>query len=108
MDAVVDDPVEPVNALERDDEEILAQAKLDYKLSVDAEGDNRTAALDDLLFLTGGENQWQPEAVAARKMDGRPIITVNTLPTFLHQVTNDQRMNRPSIKVHPVDDNADI
>lgn len=90
------------------DEDILKQARKDYAMCQDSDGDNRTDARDDLLFLTGGENQWDSKAVAARKLDGRPIITVNDLPSLLHQVTNDQRMNRPSIRVHPVDSNADI
>lgn len=90
-----------------EDEKILEQARRHYKLCVEAEGDNRTNAIDDLKFLSGGEAQWDPIAVAARKRDGRPIITINDLPSMLHQVTNDQRQNTPSIKVHPVDDEAD-
>lgn len=89
-------------------DEILAEARKRYAAAQDAESDNDTAALDDLRFLSGGDNQWYPQAVASRTLDGRPIITVNSLPTYLHQVTNDQRMNTPSIKVHPVDDKADI
>lgn len=91
-----------------DDADILAEARKRYASAQESESDNDVMALDDLRFLTGGEAQWLDTAVAARKMDGRPIITVNSLPTYLHQVTNDQRMNTPSIKVHPVDDKADI
>lgn len=101
----VDDPKPPSD---QDDDDILKEARARYRLCQDAEGDNRIDALDDLRFLVGGENQWDPRAVAARKADGRPIITVNTLPTYLHQVTNDQRQNSPSIKVHPVGDKADV
>ncbi|KKL06672.1 hypothetical protein LCGC14_2593690, partial [marine sediment metagenome] len=39
--------------------------------------------------------------------DGRPILTINRMPTFVDQVVNDIRQNRPSIKVRPVDDVAD-
>jgi len=93
---------------EETDDQIPETARRHYKMCVDAEGDNRANALDDLRFKTGGEAQWDPQAVAARKRDGRPIITVNDLPNFIHQVTNDQRQNSPSIKVHPVGDKADI
>lgn len=93
---------------EETDEGILAKARREYRMCRDAEGGNRIDALDDLRFLAGGENQWDVRAVAARRADGRPVITVNDLPSFLHQVTNDQRQNRPSIKVHPVDDRADL
>jgi len=88
------------------DDDILSLARQHYRMCEDAEGD-RSDAKDDLTFLLGGENQWDPRGLAQRKLDGRPVITVNDLPTFLHQVTNDQRQNRPSIKVHPVDSNAD-
>lgn len=87
--------------------DILDIARDRYQLCVDANEDNLKNAKDDLLFLTGGTNQWEAQAVAARTTQGLPMITVNTLPTYLHQVTNDQRMNTPAIKVHPVDDNAD-
>ena len=89
------------------DKSILDQAKKHYKLAIDSDNDNRTAAKDDLLFLAGGTNQWPVKAVQQRQLDGRPCLTINSLPTFIHQVTNDQRQNRPSIKVHPVDDKAD-
>lgn len=88
------------------DDDILSQARKHYKACQDADGDNKIAALDDLRFLTG--DQWPAKARAAREFDGRPCLTINSLPTYLHQVTNDQRQNRPSIKVHPVDSNADI
>lgn len=87
--------------------DILSEARKRYRMCQDADSDNRINALDDLRFLTGGENQWDQRAVAARRLDGRPIITINTLPTYLHQITNDQRMNSPAIKVHPVDSEAD-
>jgi len=99
---------EPKKAGEETADDILSEARKRYRLCCDADSDNRTAALDDLAFLTGGEAQWDERAVAARKADGRPIITVNSLPTYLHQVTNDQRQNSPAIKVHPVDDGADV
>ncbi len=83
------------------DQEILSVARKRYASCLTADTQNKVAALDDLNFLVGGENQWPPAAIANRKLDGRPIITVNSLPTYLHQVTNDQRMNTPAIKVHP-------
>ena len=94
------DPYDDENAT--GDDAILAQARKEYRLCTDAESDNRLAAIDDLRFLTGGEAQWDVRGLNARKADGRPVITVNVLPAYLHQVTNDQRMNTPAIKVHPV------
>ena len=42
----------------------------------------------------------------ARK-EGRPVLTIDKLSTFVRQIKNDQRINKPSIKVHPVDDESD-
>lgn len=110
IDADPETPEEEPNAdpWHRSDDDILAQARKEYRACCDAESENRNNAKADLEFLSGGEAQWDAQAVTMRKADGRPVITVNSLPTYLHQVTNDQRMNTPSIKVHPVDDQADI
>jgi hypothetical protein len=92
----------------RPDSEILDEAQKRYQLCLDAHTENINAARTDLQFLKGGNNQWDPLAVTAREGAGLPIITVNQLPAFLQQVTNDQRLNTPMIKVHPVDDDADL
>jgi hypothetical protein len=42
-----------------------------------------------------------------RKEDNRPCLTINRLPSFIRQVVNDARQNKPSISVHPVDSQAD-
>lgn len=35
------------------------------------------------------------------------ILTTNKFPAYIRQVVNDARQNRPQIRFHPVDDNAD-
>lgn len=87
------------------DEDVLADARKFYEDTDIANSDNRDAALDDLRFLAG--DHWPAKTKQQRSLDGRPCLTINTLPTYVHQVTNDQRQNKPGIKVHPVDDNAD-
>jgi hypothetical protein len=89
-----------------DDDAIIAEVKRRYEASSKYYGDNHTAAMDDLQFLAG--NHWPENVRRERELDGRPCLTINKLPTFLHQVTNDQRMNVPSIQVSPVDSGADV
>lgn len=89
------------------DEDILKEGRDRYEACKKADSDNTKEAKDDLLFLSGGVNQWDTIDVAARTAQRRPMITVNNLPTFLHQVTNEQRQNRLGGKVSPVDDGAD-
>jgi len=81
------------------------------QIELDAEADwqNRLDALDDLRFVANEDNcgQWDPLVYRERLDQGRPVITVNLMPQFIRQVTNDARKNRPAIKVRPVDDDAD-
>lgn len=87
------------------DEKILEQAKKRLKVCEDAERTIREEALADMKFSAG--EQWDPAVVLARRAKRRPCLTINRLPGFIRQITNDQRQNRPSIKVHPVDDKGD-
>lgn len=88
-------------------EDILSDAKKFTQDCEAADNENHVNARDDLRFLLGGENQWRPEDLYLRRIDSRPWMTVNKLPTFIHQVTNSLRQNRPSIKIHPVGGDAD-
>jgi len=89
-----------VLARAEDDAAIIAECQDRMRISVAAESENRAMALDDLAFEKG--DQWDPIVQAQRTRDARPCLTINKLPTFLHQITNSQRQNVPSIKVHPV------
>ncbi len=89
------------------DEDILTEGRERYASCESAESDDRTAAKDDLLFLSGGVNQWDATDATIRTAQKRPMITVNNLPTFLHQVTNELRQNKLGGRVHPVDDQTD-
>lgn len=83
-----------------DDKAIIAEAIARMQISVTADSENRSEAIDDLKFKKG--DQWDPAVKAQRVRDQRPCLTMNKLPTFVHQVTNAQRQNVPSINVHPV------
>lgn len=87
-------------------DEILRVARERFVLSDEAFKDIRTTALEDLKFRAG--DQWPEEIKSERNQDGRPCLTINRIPQFIRQITNDQRQNRPAIRVSPVDDKADI
>jgi hypothetical protein len=67
-------------------------------------------------FVLQPDNQWQWPAdvlatrgsVQGQTINARPCLTINKLPQHVLQVTNDQRQNRPSGKVIPADDKADV
>lgn len=102
-----DAPSDDKPAKASDDSALIGEAIKFLATSASSDSDNRVQALDDLWFLQG-EGQWDSKMKALRDLEGRPCLTINTLPTMLHQVTNDLRQNKPGIKVHPVDDAADI
>lgn len=78
-----------------------------YQRAYDREKDNIDEAYEDLRFRRGRpEDQWPAEELNKRR-GKRPILTVNQIPQFIRQVTGDIRQIRPSIKVVPVDSNAD-
>lgn len=86
--------------------EIHERALKLYDLSVEANADNVENWLDDMRFARLGE-QWPENVKRQRELEGRPCLTLNKLPAFIRQVTNDARQNSPSIKFHPVGDGAD-
>lgn len=88
------------------DDDIHQEAMEAFELAQDNERDNRLAALDDLRFARLSE-QWMPED-KRRRGENRPTLVVNKLPAMIRQVVNDARQNKPSIKVRPVDDIADV
>ena len=77
-----------------------------FKRAADCEADQRRDALEMLKFVKLGE-QWPDAIKTQRDKDGRPCLTINRLPAFGKQVTNDARQNRPQIKTHPIGEKAD-
>lgn len=99
---------EAAKAVSPELDDVLADARKFLTLCKELNSANNQDALDDLRFLSGGVNQWDAQDAAQRTLDGRPMITVNKLPTFLHQVTNNLRQNKMGIKVHPASGGANI
>ena len=61
-------------------------------------------AMDDIKFSVG-ENQWTTQAMSDRQ--DRPCLVENRIAATIHQVCNNQRQNRPMIKVTPRNDGND-
>src|SRR6185312_7929326 len=91
---------------QQDVEQFLAKVRKRFMRCVSAESQNRKEGMDDLKFKTG-EGQWPPDVVSQRNFDRRPALTINKIPTFVNQIVNDQRMNRPAINISPVGDRGD-
>lgn len=88
------------------DKDDIKEALEQYDSATEAWAENYNNALDDLRFARLGE-QWPDQVQRDRELEGRPCLTINRMPSFIRQVVNDSRQNKPSIKVHPADDFAD-
>lgn len=67
--------------------------------------DNREEASKDLTMLAG--DQWPESVRREREAARRPMLTINRLPQFVRQITNDIRQADIAIKVVPEDDDTD-
>jgi len=101
----------------KQDAKALSAMRQRLRMAIAAYSESREDELDDLRFYAGSpDNQWQwpadvlmtRGAVQGQTINARPCLTINKLPQHVRQVTNDQRQNRPSGKVIPADDRADI
>ena len=96
--------------------DFMATARKRIKIAIEATDENRKHELDDIKFAAGSpDNGWQwPAAILQSRQNPlnaggpRPCLTINKLPQHIRLVTNEQRQNRPSIKVLPVDDKGDV
>ena len=104
-------------ATEAGDGDTMATMRSRLQMAMSAFSESREDELNDLRFMAGSpDNQWQwPADVLATRgsmqgqtINARPCLTINKLPQHVRQVTNEQRQNRPSGKVIPADDNADV
>ena len=57
-----------------------------------------------MKFVNG--DQWPVELQNSRNLESRPILTINKLDGYCRQVTNQQRQQRPRIKVHGTNSQA--
>ena len=92
----------PLPTERQDDEALLREARERAGEAQTWWNENHERADKSVRFAEG--EQWNADELAERV--GRPNLTVNTLPTFIEQVSGNQRQSRPAIKVIPGDDHG--
>ena len=97
-------PSDPLNP-KLDTERFLADVRTKMDAAYQYDRENRREAALDMAFVAG--YQWPESIRKERQSAGRPILTINRLPQFIRQVTNDIRQADLAIKVSPVDDESD-
>jgi len=88
------------------DADVIKEALERFDESETASSFNRTDAESDIEFSRLAD-QWPAEIKKQRAAEGRPCLTINKLPSFIRQVVNEARQNKPGIVVSPVDSGAD-
>ena len=88
-----------------DFDSVIDEAKQFLRLAADSDSNNRAEALEDLKFAAG--DQWPVEIQNSRTLEARPCLTINKLDAYIRQITNQQRQQRPRIKVHGMNSQAD-
>ena len=87
------------------EDEFLVEARNLYQKDYDAIRVNHEWMADDIRFFA--LDQWDQIDRQEREALRRPVITEDHLGPAVRQITNDMRMNKPSVKVRPIDDEAD-
>jgi hypothetical protein len=84
---------------------IIKECNDNLKTAVEAETENRSEALNDLKFAAG--DQWPDMIQSARELEHRPCLVINKTDSFVRQIVNNMREQRPRIQVHAISDGAD-
>lgn len=87
----------------RRDDGFLRSAREKFRRAAEAGGDNRKRASEDIKFARLGE-QWPETIRKLREDDDLPCLTLSEFNSFIRQVVNEARSNRPSIQVVPAED----
>jgi len=83
----------------------IQEAKDFLRLCNDSDSNNRAEALDDVRFAAG--DQWPVDVQNSRVLEARPCLTINKVDAYIRQICNQQRQQRPRIKVHGMNNESD-
>jgi hypothetical protein len=83
-------------------EEFLATARKRFAAAAEDEKHLRDKFVSDLKFASpDGDDQWDPLVKMQREAAGRPAMSFPRCHTFVQQVSNEARQNKPQIKFSP-------
>ena len=88
-----------------DNDPRIEDAMAFLRLASEADTNNRNEAMEDLKFAAG--EQWPVEIQNSRTLEARPCLTINKIDPYIRQVTNNIRQQRPRIKAHGMNNQAD-
>ena len=80
---------------------IIQRMMANFRLSEDASSENRRNGLDAMKFRRGGKDQWDTSVYTMFGEQNKPRESYNQIPQFVHQVTNEMRINMPQTRFAP-------
>lgn len=90
---------DPQDETKLSDEKLLATARKQFEAAYEEEKELRAGFVSDLKFASpDGEEQWDPRVKQQREAAGRPAMSFPRCHTFVQQVSNEARQNKPQIK----------
>lgn len=92
---------EQVKLTPKEREAVLKRSRERLQYVEERDGENRKNARVDTEFVYVPGKQWDPAIKQRREAWGDPCLEFPQLKQFINQVVNDQRQNRPGIRVHP-------
>ena len=93
---------EKVEQNPRNTEDFLATARRRFTAAAEEEKGLRAKFADDLRFASpDGDDQWDEQVKQQRLAAGRPALAFPRCHTFVQQVSNQARQQKPSIKISP-------
>jgi hypothetical protein len=81
--------------------DVIKRMMDNFKLSEDASSENRRNGLDAMKFRRGGKDQWDTSVYTMFGEQNKPRESYNQIPQFVHQVTNEMRINMPQTRFAP-------
>ncbi len=82
--------------------DFMATARKRFAAAADDERELRAKFVADLkLSSPDGDDQWDPQIKQQREMAGRPAMAFPRCHTFVQQVSNEARQNKPQVKFAP-------
>lgn len=87
---------------EQSQDEFLAQARKRFRAAAEDEKELRSKFISDLRFASpDGDDQWDAQVKMQREQAGRPAMSFPRCHTFVQQVSNEARQNKPQVKFTP-------
>jgi hypothetical protein len=82
--------------------DFMATARNRFAAAAEDERELRRKFIEDLkLASPDGDDQWDPQIKLQREMAGRPAMAFPRCHTFVQQVANEARQNKPQVKFAP-------